>query len=190
MVATFARGEKGRAGWQSETRTRGRTEHPRLNRGLPTGVVECEPRGGDSENHSDNDNGIVRANNIRPQITKIKRNVTKPADAGSQKTKESVKCGEGLYMGPRTSNGWRRRSGMAARWARAGVRLKFKRRWGPRARVRGWHVPNRIPQDLELKLEKQKERDRQIGTGSFKPCETQDPKELVRRGCKISQVPS
>ena len=47
-------------------------------------------------------------------------------------------------------------------------------------------MPNRIPQDLELKLEKQKERDRQIGTGSFKPCETQDPKELVRRGCKIS----
>ena len=184
------RERRGRARWMAERGENrwGRSDAPRLTKDLPTGVVECEPRGGNNigKLRTSQCNGIVNAKGTRPNITTVKSNVTKSADADSPKLKGSVKCGEGLFMGPRTSKGWRRRTGMAARWARAGVRLKFKRRWGPRARVRGWHVPNRIPQDLELKKEKQIERDRQIGTGSFKPCETQDPKELVKRGCKIS----
>ena len=176
---------------------------PTLTRDLPEGVVElpeggaCEPPGGRkfnstngivtaNGNGNNNGNGIVTDNVIagtRPLNTKHKGKNPTSADAGP-KIKRKWVCGEGLYNGPRRSMGWAGRVGMAARWAKAGVRLKFT--GGTYRKVRGWHVPNRLPQDKELLLEKQKERDRQIGTGSFVPCESQDPKVLVKRGCKIS----
>ena len=135
---------------------------PTLTRDLPEGVVElpeggaCEPPGGRkfnstngivtaNGNGNDNGNGIVTDNVIagtRPLNTKHKGKNPVSADAGP-KIKRKWVCGEGLYNGPRRSMGWAGRVGMAARWAKAGVRLKFT--GGTYRKVRGWHVPNRIP---------------------------------------------
>ena len=142
---------------------------------LPTGVMECEPHEGLDKTKM---NGIVK-------------NKTARLSGNLKSTKTNIKgkceCGEGLFMGPRRSEKWRARSNtMAGRWAKNGARLKLKRAWGRNLRVRGWHVPNRIPQDAQMLREKRDERDRQISTGNFMPCKTQNPVELVRRGCKIS----
>ena len=59
----------------------GRSDAPRLTKDLPTGVVECEPRGGNNigKLRTSQCNGIVNAKGTRPNITAVKSNVTKLA---------------------------------------------------------------------------------------------------------------
>ena len=99
---------------------------------MPMRVMECEPHEGLDKTKM---NGIVKNKTAR-----LSGNIK------STKTEGKCECGEGLFMGPRRSERWRARANtMAGRWAKNNVRLRFKRVWERNLRMRGWHVPNRIP---------------------------------------------